>query len=704
MKFLLSWIREFVPAALPLDELARRLTSAGLPVETMEPLPGGDALLDLEVFPNRPDCMNVYGVAREIAAAAGETLRPYPGSLREDPSAPSAADRAHVTIEEPALCRRYDARVVLGVRVAPSPAWMADRLAAIGLRPLNNVVDATNYVLWEYGHPLHAFDLATLAGAEIRVRRAARGERLVTLDGVERALDEDTLVIADARRAVALAGIMGGHGTMVTSSTRDLLIESAHFDPVSVRRTAKRLGLSTDASYRFERGADLEATSVALDRVASILRESAGGAVARGRIGQRGAPAPVRRLTLRPRRASVLIGIPLDQRAVTGALSPLGFKVEQEADDLQIEVPSHRSDVEREVDLIEEVARRIGYDAVPGRLPAIAGAGGIDRPGHARLERAVRALRAAGYSEAVTFSFTSAPADAGLGAGRPGGEEAEPVLLSNPIAADQECLRTTLLAGLLDSLARNVNRGVRDVRLFEAARTFRRASRPESFTAAAGRDAGGAPVEERLTLALAVTGAARPRHWLDAPREAGLWDLKGAVESALAEAGCAVSAEPAPGTEAFEDGATAWILVGGRRAGRLGALTRAWCQRLGLKQEALAAEIDLAIAFAGPERLPSYTPIPRHPAVARDLSLVVPAGRSYAELERAVRDAAAGLAVRVEAVDRYAGPELPRGAAGLTLRVTFRHPERTLASEEVNQAQETIVEALARGFGVSLRR
>jgi phenylalanyl-tRNA synthetase beta chain len=704
VKFLLSWMREFVQDGVPPADLARRLTSAGMPVETIAPLPPDDALLDIEVFPNRPDCMSMYGMAREMAAATGKALCPYPGDVQEDAVLAAAGTHAKVFIDDPALCGRYTARVVRGVRVGPSPDWMAQRLAALGMRPVNNVVDATNYVLWELGQPLHAFDLATLRGAQVRVRRAKPGERLVTLDGAGRTLDADMLVIADAEHAVALAGIMGGATTMVTERTTDVLLESAHFDAVSVRRTSKRLGLSTDASYRFERGADIEITATALARVADLIRQVAGGHVCPGVVECRPAAPVTRRVRVRPARTAQLMGMPLPGHDVAAALRALHFQFHETEDSFDVEVPSHRRDIEREVDLIEEVARHVGYDAVPGRLPHIQGTGSVERPGHRREARLRRGLASAGYSQAITFSFTSPAADWALrGRLDPGDPAIEPVAVANPLAADQEILRTTLLPTLLDSVARNVHRGVRDVRLYEIGRTFRRGPAPPPNHADRKHPSPG-PVEEVLTLGLALTGAARPRHWSEPPRDATFFDLKGDVQAALREAGYAAAVQPLGESEALETGHAALLVCEGERIGRMGALSSSWRRTIDLRQDVFVAEVNLSRLLRLQEIVVGFTPLPRFPAVTRDLSLVVPAGTVYRLLEAAVKEAAPALVSQVTVADRYEGSELPAGTSGLTLRLLLQAADRTLSSEDVQQAQDRIVDMLAKNFGIRLRQ
>ena len=696
MKFALSWILEFVELAEPPAEIARRLTASGLPVETMAPAPGGDTVLDIEVFPNRPDCMSIYGIARELAASFGRPLAPYTAQVAESGAQPAKA-LANVSIEAPDLCSRYTARVLQGVSVADSPDWLARRLALVGLRPVNNIVDATNYTLWEFGHPLHAFDLDTLQGREIRVRRARDRESIATLDGGTHTLHSEMLVIADAARSVAIAGVMGGAATMVTAKTANLLLESAHFDPTSVRRTSKRLGLSTDASYRFERGADPEATVASVDRVAALIQKLAGGTICPGVLDRRapagaeGAPGPLR---LRPSRTALLLGMKVERETMARVLRRLQFVVTDAGEDFLVIAPSHRRDIQREEDLIEEVARSIGYDAVPERLPTIAGAGGVSRPGHHREVAVRRALESSGCSEAITLSFSSGSIARSFSA-------AEPVALANPIAADQEVLRTTLAPGLIASLAHNVNRGRRDVRLYEIGHVFA---------------ASGAPppdhVKESVALGIAMTGRVRPGHWSETSRDTGFYDMKGVVESMLNEAGVAATVSAAGSGDdvapAYDAACFAVLRCAAadgalRRIGSLGGATRAVLERFDVKQSVFMAELDLTAVFGLPERAAAFQQLARFPAVSRDLSLIVGKDRSYEEIERAVREAAPDRVASVCLLDRYQGSSLPAGTVGLTFNIVYQHPDRTLASEEVTDLQRRILESLFGRFGVRLR-
>src|SRR6185295_13470939 len=400
------WLRDYVDLPDDPDGIGRRLTSVGLPLEAIEGAPGtpGGVVYDLDVFSNRPDCMNHLGVARELAAIHGVPLRrPAPGLKA---AGPKTADHLAIEIAAPELCRRYAARCVLGVKVGPSPAWLRERLERLGHRSINNVVDATNFVLWEQGQPLHPFDLDRVAEHRIIVRPARQGEALVTLDGVVRRLNPEVLVIADPRSALALAGIMGGQSSEIREGTTNVLLESAWFDPVAVRRAAKGLGMHTDASHRFERGADPGAVLPALDRAAALIAEIAGGRVTDPPIDVHPEPETPRRVALRPGRAAALLGHDPGWERMRGILERLEFRIESaSADRIATVVPSFRRDIEREVDLVEEVARHSGYDAIPSRLPAIDPAEGGRPPALARLDAARRALLQAGYSEAVNFDL-----------------------------------------------------------------------------------------------------------------------------------------------------------------------------------------------------------------------------------------------------------------------------------------------------------
>ncbi|HET7340013.1 MAG TPA: phenylalanine--tRNA ligase subunit beta, partial [Methylomirabilota bacterium] len=483
-----------------------------------------DRVLEIEITPNRPDCLSVLGVARELAALTGRRLTPPRIALRESRQPVRALGR--VRVEAPDLCPRYTMRAITGLRVGRSPAWMAARLRACGLRPISNVVDITNYVLWELGHPLHAFDADRVAEATIVVRRARAGERLRTLDGQERALDASMIVIADPERAIGLAGVMGGENSEVGASTTRVLLESAYFDPATTRRTSRTLGLRTDAAYRFERGADIEGLVDANDRAAQLMAELAGGSVARGMLdvySRRRKPVRVR---LRMERVERVLGVAPPRARARKILAGLGLEVRERGARLDVTVPSFRRDLSMEDDLAEEIIRVWGYDKLPSTLPGgetLRVARESDRLRQEGLVR--RALVGAGLFEAVTLSLSD-PARAAALDGR-----ARPVTLLNPLSQDASHLRVHPLEGVLGAVATNARRQQPDVRVFEIARTYEPAASGDTGTA------------EPRWLAVAVSGARRDPGW-DAPAEpADVYDAKGLAEHALAALGVSARAE-----------------------------------------------------------------------------------------------------------------------------------------------------------------
>ena len=703
MKILVSWLREFVAADAGPRELADALTNCGFEVSEVAPAPGaragggGDAVLDLEITTNRPDCLSVRGVAREVSAIYGLPLLDGPRAGGAGP--PGDGDgggevELPITIEAPDLCPRY-AAAVDDVTIGPSPGWLRARLEAAGMRPINNVVDATNYVMLELGQPLHAFDLARLAGPALRIRRAAAGETIRTLDGQERKLDADMLVIADAERPQALAGVMGGAASEVSESTRTVVLESACFEPVSVRRTSKRTALSTDASFRFERGTDIEAPVAALRKLRRLLGEIAGGRP-RGPIADRyPAPRPAAVVTLRHARVSRVLGIDVGREFIPETLQRLGFGVEGGAGGAPwtVTVPTHRVDVSREIDLVEELARHYGYERLPSTFPA------LDRPAAqpgAWLRRnrlLARLLVAGGCSEAFTYTFIERAAAEPFAA-----DPSEIVPLANPLSEKFAVLRPSLLPGLLDAAVHNRRHGHQDVRLFEIGKRFTRGG-------------GEAPA-----LGIVVTGAGGPRHWSAAVREADLFDVTGIVERACAGAGVAASfdsAAPAPGAP-FAPGRAA-VIRGRSRDGReagiglAGQLDPALATARGFPAAGgalLAAEIDLDAlgGLAADGRALHAAPLPRHPSIVRDLAVVVDAALSARAVRDTIRSAAPRTLVGIREFDRYAGKNIPAGRVSLALHLTFRAPDRTLTDAEVTRTVDTIVERLAAEHGAVLRQ
>ena len=700
MLFSRDWLADYVDLPADPAELAAGLTSIGLAVEGVEAA-DGDVVLDVEVTTNRPDAMCHLGLAREAAVRFGAALRPPAAAPPE--AAERTADAVTVAIEDPEGCPRYAARVVRGVTIGPSPNWLARRLRAIGLRPINNVVDVTNYVLWESSQPLHAFDLAKLAGGggtvDVVVRRARPGERLATLDGVERTLSPEVLVIADGERAVALAGIMGGAASEVTAATRDVLLESAHFDRRRVRLGARELGMHTDASHRFERGADPGACRAAADRAAALLAELAGGTVLAGAVDARGAelPAPAGRLD--HARLEAFAGVAIDPADVERWLGGLGFALTREdggeSPRWHATVPSwRRYDVAPdapdgtvyEADLFEEVIRHLGFDRIPATLPGIRGSDGPPSPERRRRDRVRDHLAACGWAEAVDYAFCSAEADAALPSAAPAGAPA--VAIANPLSERYAVMRRSLLPNLVEAARFNLRRGAAAVRLFEVGHVFWKTAR------------GGA--DERETVAL-VAGGRVGRPW-DRQLELDLFDLKGVLESLAEALGTAVEARPDDDLPGLTPGASAELLVDGRRAGVLGRLDD------GEETAALyVAEIETAALGGGstsgsgsaagsgtarPVTIPS-----RHPAIAADLTLVHPRDVPWAEIAAAVEAERPADLARFELAVRYTGEGVPAGAVATTISFLYSSPERSLTQDEVNERQEALRRRLEERFG-----
>jgi phenylalanyl-tRNA synthetase beta chain len=637
-----------------------------------------DAVLDIEVEPNRPDFLSVYGVAREVAAATGVPLRMPDLTLVEDDEA--AASVAGVELKDPDGCPRYLARVIRGVRHRASPLRAQARLSASGMRPISAVVDATNYAMLELGQPLHGFDLASLAGPGIMVRRAEEGERLVTLDDVERTLTAEDLLICDLEGPVALAGVMGGARAEVSDATTDVLLESAYFTRTGILRTARRLDLHSEASHRFERGTDPEGLERAATRCARLIADWTGGRVLRGEA-EAGSTPPRRRVSMRPARAGALIGYRVALEDATRVFDALGMAHSSEAPDrVEVEVPGYRVDIEHEVDLIEEVARIQGYDRIGSTIPTVRQSGG-QPPAYTFARRLRDILLRAGLHEARLLSFASRE-DLALT-----GDEAGAIRVANPLQADESALRTRLTPGLLHAAARNRARGVRTVELFEVGTVFRP----------------GAPVEERRMAAFVLTGPAAQR-WDAPPRSYDALDAKGVVEALMDELRIDGWSLGDPPGSPMHPGRSASVLIDGAPVGIVGELHPRRAEELELEGRVALAELEIgALMDAADAAVFRLAEVPRFPPVRRDLAFVVngsaPAGAVQDELEAAVGD----LLGSCELFDVHRGPPLADGTKSLAFALELRAPDRTLTSEEADAAIAAGVDRLAAAFGATLR-
>jgi phenylalanyl-tRNA synthetase beta chain len=670
--------------------LLPRDTPLGTPIEQALGLP--DTIFELNVTPNRPDALSHLGIAREVHALVGAPLHvPKPKLAEGDQRIETLA---RVDVEDAKRSPRYMARVIGGVRIGPSPARLQERLRACGVRPISNVVDATNLALLELGHPLHAFDLDRLAGHRVVVRRARPDEQMATLDGKLRTLSEDDLVIADAEKPVALAGVMGGQTSEVSDGTTRILIESAVFDPGGTRRTARRHGLHTEASHRFERGADEQMAALALDRCAELVVQLAGGKVAKGVIDRYPSPRPQTRIHVRPARVSAVLGTEVPAAEVEQRLKSLGLQiVEGNAQKRLWAVPSWRGDLTREIDAVEEVARLRGYDTIPVVIPkAGVGETAAISP-EQRITRAARAaLSARGFDEALNYSFVS---ERELLALRP---DLKPVLVANPLTVEQAAMRTTTLAGLLQNVGRALKHGEQDVRLYELGRVY--LPRP-SKAHPSGELAW--PLDEPRRLGLAAAGHRAPRSWAAPHDPLDFYDLKGAVDDVLGALD--VSGSYAPVEEPFlHPAAAAALTVADQRAGVLGQIHPRVAKSFDVPATVLLAELDWELLLSQARALRESRGVPRFPAVARDLAFVVRADAPAATLLSEIRAAdGKGLLEDVTLFDVYRGAQVPSGKKSVAVGLTLRAPDRTLTDSEADALIASVKERLKASLGAEIR-
>ena len=700
MKLSPHWLREFVNLEVDDRQLANDLTLAGVAVESITE----NGAFEMEITTNRPDCMNHYGVAREASAIYDFPLKPIETRLPK----PIGKASFPIEIEDAQGCARYTARIVRNVKIGPSPKLIAERLSSLDQRSINNAADATNYTLWEMGHPTHAFDLDLLQG-KIIVRRARAGETLKTLDGVDRKLSPEDLVIADAKRPVALAGVMGGFDTMITERTKNVLIEAAWFDPGSVRRSSRRHRLHTDASHRFERGADFAATSVACARVAGLIMESTGGQLEGEEIDVIGRRLEQPIVALSHAEIHRILGRDFSDDEVSRILRRLGFAVTpgraravsassalphgsgglhaaiaEQVSDSTVHVPSWRLDVQREVDLIEELARIYGFDRFPNTLPAFVGSV-KEVPNTAKDERLRTLLLALGYNEAISLTFI----------GREDAQKfssAPAVELENPINEEAPLLRNSLIPGMLDMLAWNLNRGNSNARLFEAGNIFEQA---------------GAQARERRLISLGAVGNTdEPIPHLP-PRPCSFFDVKGDVENLLTRFEHNSLRYEANAAEYYHAGRSARAVMDGAIVARFGQLRPEIAASRKLRLSAgnegvYIAEFSLDRLYEHALRQPQYEPLPRYPAVERDFSFVFDDTVSFERVRSAVEALKIPELRSFVPIEVFRGGAIPLGKYSLLLRATFQSSERTLREDEVARWSAQIVVAL-QSLGGSLR-
>lgn len=722
MRVPLNWLREYCSPELDTAGIEERLTMTGTKVETILQYDAGDGdvvdVLDLEITPNRPDCLGVYGVARELHAATGASLAPAPwsddpgseGPLAQSNSQGSSCGDAHptaeVVVECPDLCHRFTTRVFEDVTIGPSPPWLKERLSAAGQRPIDNVVDITNYVMLLTGQPLHAFDLDRVAGGRLTVRRAHEGEQVTTLDGQVRALDGEMVVIEDGEGPTSIAGIMGGERSEVHPGTTRVLMEVANWNGPNIHRTSWALGLRSEASGRFEKGLAPEQCMHAQALATRLMVELCGAKVTPGTIDVAWDGTRSQTIRLREQRVRAILGMPVPRARQAEILQALDFDTDEAADGLDVTVPAvRRDDVTREADLIEEVARIHGLEALPVTLPARRSAYGRLSPTQHLHRRALDALVGRGLYEAVGWTFTAPTLHDRLRLAQDDPRRRAPVL-ENPLSEDQSLLRTTLLGSLLDVAAHNSARGMSDLRFFEVGTLFVLDGNRDACDDGAGaadhaRGPGETGVCEHRALAVLLSGRIAPATWgAPDPVRADLFAVKGILEAL--GAALRVELECRPDTQPFlHPGRSAAVVCEGEELGWLGELHPLVAREWDLDGAAvMELELDRLLAIAASES--TYGDVISYPALRQDLAVVLPEHVPAAQVLEAVREAARELLDEVGVFDVYSGPQVGEGKRSLALSLAFRAPDRTLTDEDAAPVRERIVAALG-GLGGELR-
>ena len=679
MRISLNWLKDYVELDLSLPVLIEKLNMIGLMVEDWEEK-GSDVILDIETYANRPDTLGHLGVARELAAALELGIKEQKWPLTEIEQ--KTSDLADVRIWDVDLCPRYSGMVIKGIQVGPSPEWLRKRIEAVGLKPINNVVDVTNYVLFATAHPIHAFDLAKISGRKIIIRKAKDAEVLRSLEGNDISLSPEMLVIADEKKPIALAGIIGGEESSVKEGTQDVFIESACFDPVSIRKTSKKTGISTDASYRFERGADISFPPQAALIAASLLTQL-GGKASKGIADVYPEPRKEKTVVLRHHRISDLLGLEIDEEFAVRTLASLGFQAEVQQRGLwQVKIPQFRVDVEREADLIEEIARFYGYDKIPASLPPLRV---LELPVDQKRERINKfrqLLFHNGFDEVLNYSFSDPEKEARLQTGQ------KAIEIRNPVSSKASLLRTTLLGGLLENIVWNKNRGAEGIHLFEIGNVYFWQNETN---------------REQLTLALATTGLVGPVQWHRKSEDTDFFRIKGALESLMTYSRYEPFSFREEDHAFFEQEYSLAMIFKEEMVGYCGLLKKNLLDSYSLKEPVWAAELNLALLFEKQPYSFEFIPVDRFPSITRDVSFI--AGRSvlYQDIKEVVEKLAVPYLMEFDPHDRFSGSSIPNGKISLSFRFVFRHPQRTLLAKEVDTLLEKVINALVTKFKFQLR-
>jgi len=675
MRVPLKWLKNYVDFSWQPEELAHNLTMAGIAVEGVEKM-DSDIVMELDLTPNRGDCLGLINLAREVAALTGSEIRLPNINLKENNE--YIEDYISVEIATPDLCRRYAARVVKNCAIGPSPAWLQEALLNSGIRPINNVVDVTNYVMLETNQPLHAFDYGLLGEEKrILVRRAVKGEKLVTLDEIERELDEDMLLITDGRRGIALAGIMGGHNTEINESTSCVLLESANFLAANIRRTSRRLGLRSDSSARFEKGVDINGVIYAVNRAAQLIQELAGGEVVKGVCDIYPEPQRPVQVALRPARVNYLLGTSLPPEEVKSYLEKLKFDVKEDGEKFVVDVPSYRPDITIEADLIEEVARLYGYDRIPANFPCSE----ITPAGlnlYQKFRNEVKNIMAQNMFEVINYSFINPdlfdmlmlPENSSL---------RKTVKLANPLSEEQSVMRTTLLPGLLENVSRNLARKNLDLAFFEMGAVFHPLTE-------------GLPLE-KLHLGAAITGSTKV-NWLKKMVDMDFFYLKGILEYLLEKLGmkdCEFIQTLRP---SFHPGRTALVVCRGEEIGIIGEIHSSVLQNFDVKQRTCMFELDLEKIFKLCGRKTMMEEIAKFPVVERDIAVLLAEDVKASDAVSVIREAEKEMLRDVVVFDVYKGEQVPEGYKSMAFKLMLQSSEKTLTEDEIDKIIRGILDNL----------
>ena len=680
MKISYNRLKEYIKIKESPAKIAELLTKSGSEVKAIGTA-GSDSIMDIEITPNRSDCLSYVGIAREASALTGKTVKIPPFRIKKQKALPKA--QFSVDIKDKDLCPRYTARLIRDVKVGGSPDWLKKKILSMGLRPVNNIVDITNFVLFELGQPMHAFDYDKIRGKSVIVRRAHDGEKLVSIDKLVRKLEKGMLIIADNERPIAIGGIMGGLDTEVTKNTKNILLESAYFDPVSVRRTSFKLALSSESSYRFERSVDPQMVLDASSRAALLIKDICGGKI--DELADKGKrPERHRTISLRIEQLNKILNLQLKETYVKKVLKNLGLKPISSKDGvIKVSIPSFRRDISREIDLVEEVSRIYGYENIAVTIPKI-----VPNPERKSIfwkarKYAREILVSSGLNEVITYSLLSRRL-----LDKVFGPYPAAITIKNPLSAEQELMRPSLLPGILNVLLHNLNRGIKDLKIFEIANVY-------------CRNLNGG-YSEKINLCIALTGLAT-NDWHGAKRDVTFFDLKGLLEALLSRLGLKDFTVREKQVSFLAEGVSAEIYYDGKSIGKAGCLSGNIANIFDLSQKVFLAEInfDFLVPFAELDK--KFGEIPKFPSIRRDISLIAGERVLFEEIISLVKKRGGEAIDRIELFDRYTGKHIPRGHHGLSFRIEYRDKKRTLTSEEVDKIHSEIRKSLIEVPGITLR-